>query len=62
MKDTTIKFINRPSYGRDRFYPVSEFSKFLCLVSETETLTERVLTIAKNQGFEIIEEHQKAKF
>lgn len=44
---------NRPSYGKDRIYPVCETSKFIAQYAERKTFDIEALEALQRLGFEI---------
>lgn len=46
------------AYGNDRFYPINDVAKTICVMNDIKTLTKEQLLIAKEAGWEIVV-HQK---
>lgn len=48
-----VSILIKHLYGRDLYYPDCHFAEFICWIAGTKTLSERMLAVVREEGYEV---------
>lgn len=60
QKLATITVVRRDVYGKQKIYPSCDKAKMIAAIAGTATLTSRVIELARDLGFDVVEEYGRS--